>query len=561
MEILAHIFKLAAGIGLFVFAMHLLEEAIKNLSGRNFKLFLQRFTKNRVAAAASGAFVTAILQSSSMVSLMVLAFVGAGVFTMRTALAVILGANLGTTLSNWLLATVGFSVDIEWFAYPAICIGGVMQIMFGKRKTTRNISHFLFGFGLLFVALAFMKTAMEGQVKDFDFAQYNDMPLIIFLAIGFVITVIVQSSSVTAALALSALHAGAIQFAPAAAMVLGAELGTIIKLLISAIGGGPVKKRVALGNFLFNLILMVAAFAFLRPMLWVITDGLGISDPLIGLVMFSSMLNLLGIFIFLPFLDPISRFLERFFKGTESAAAAYIGQAIAAEPETALDLFRRETDYFIYNSMVFNLSQFEINTAFLATDPDFLRINESKKLNGKDSSERYEFLKELQGEIQAFYLVLRTKLDSGRDTAALNQLIAAVRSAMYATKCIKDIANNISNLNSSSKEIKFTFFRTHQAEIRELYTQLVAVLMQKDKDQYAQLHQLYHDIEGTYSTSLNEFYQNAMTATLEDVDLTTVISFNRELFTANKAMLMAVKDIVLDEKQADEFNAIPVYRT
>ena len=108
MEILNLIFKLAAGVGLFLFAMYLLEESLKNLSGRNFKLFLQRTTKNRVGAVAGGAVVTGVLQSSSMVSLMVLAFVGAGVFTMKNAMAIILGANLGTTLDSWLVATLGF---------------------------------------------------------------------------------------------------------------------------------------------------------------------------------------------------------------------------------------------------------------------------------------------------------------------------------------------------------------------------------------------------------------------------------------------------------------------
>jgi phosphate:Na+ symporter len=565
MDLLSHLFKLAAGIGLFLFAMYLLEESLKNLSGRKFKLFLQKITKNRYSAAAGGAIVTAILQSSSMVSLMVLAFVGAGVFTMRTALALILGANLGTTLSNWLVATVGFSMDIELIAYPAICIGGILLITLGKRKTTKYISYFLFGFGLLFVALSFMKTAMEGHVRDFDLTQYNALPLIVFLIIGFFVTVVVQSSSVTMALTLSALHAGAITFAPAAALVLGSELGTIIKLLIGAIGGGPVKKRVALGNFIFNLVLMTVAFALLRPIIWVIYETFGIRDPLIGLVMFSTMINLMGILIFLPFLDPFSKFLERFFKGESATAAAYIGQAIATEPETALDLFRRETHYFIYNSMLFNLNLFEIEPHFLAADPEFKRINAVKKLQAKDSGEQYDFLKELQGELQAFYLVLRTKIEAERSSVELVQLISAVRSAMYSTKCIKDIGNNISNLHGSSKEIKFAFFQTHQQETKDLYLHLSQILHEKANgiqvENYSHLQELYLQVENSYQNSLNEFYQNAMNASLEDVDMTTVINFNRELFTANKAILMAVKDLVLDEKEAQAFSNLPVYRT
>ncbi len=156
---------------MFLFAMYLIEESLKNLSGRNFKLLLQRTSKNKVGAVAGGAIVTGLLQSSSMVSLMVLAFVGAGVFTMKNAMAIILGANLGTTLDSWVVATLGFKVDIEIAAYPSIFIGGILLVLFGNRKTIKYISYFLLGFGLLFMGLAFMKTAMEAQVNEFDFSN------------------------------------------------------------------------------------------------------------------------------------------------------------------------------------------------------------------------------------------------------------------------------------------------------------------------------------------------------------------------------------------------------
>jgi phosphate:Na+ symporter len=180
MEIISSIFKLFAGVGLFLFAMYLLEESLKNLSGRNFKIFIQSTTKNKIGAVAGGAIVTAVLQSSSMVSLMVLAFVGAGVFTMKNALGIIFGANLGTTLDSWLVASLGFKVNIEAIAYPAVCIGGLLIVLFGKRKAFKYTAYFLFGFGLLFIGLSFMRIAMEAQVKVFDFSKYAEMSLGVF---------------------------------------------------------------------------------------------------------------------------------------------------------------------------------------------------------------------------------------------------------------------------------------------------------------------------------------------------------------------------------------------
>ncbi|MES2806947.1 MAG: Na/Pi symporter [Bacteroidota bacterium] len=560
METLNIILKLSAGVGLFLFAMYLVEESLKNLSGRNFKLFLQRITKNNIGAVAGGTIVTGILQSSSMVSLMVLAFVGAGVFTMKNAMAIILGANLGTTLASWLVATLGFKTNIEVIAYPAVCLGGFLLILLGNRKTIKYVSYFLLGFGLMFIGLSFMKTAMETQVHYFDFSQYASKPLVIFLIIGFLITLVVQSSSVTMALTLSALNAGAIGFPMAAAIVLGSETGTIIKIVLSAIGGNASKKRVALGNLLFNIFITAIAFILLRPILLLITDIIKIKDPLIGLVTFSSLINLLAIVLFLPVLDLFTSFLERFFKNTDGSTAAFISHASIAEPETALDLFRRETRYFIHNSMLFNLELFKIQTHELDQEINYTEINDKRNFDSKTTEEKYEFLKQLQGELQAFYLKLRAKLNSD-ENSELNQLISAVRSSMHAVKSIKDIGSNITNLSSSSKEIKYQFFLHHKKETQELYMKLNTFLNTDKKSGFEELKTQFDTIQKNYTSALNTFYTEAQLAPIEDIDITTVINFNRELFTSNKAMLMAVKDILLDEKQAQNFNEIPIYKT
>ena len=560
MENLNSIFKLAAGIGLFLFAMYLIEEALKNLSGRTFKLFLQRVTKNNIGAVAGGTIVTAILQSSSMVSFMVLAFVGAGVFTMKNAMAIILGANLGTTLASWLVATLGFKTNIEIIAFPVVCVGGFLLILFGNRKKIKYLSYFLLGFGLLFIGLSFMKTAMEAQVEHFDISEYAAMPKIIFLLLGFVITMVIQSSSVTMALTLSALNAGVVDFPTAAAIVLGSETGTTIKIVLGAIGGNASKKRVALGNILFNIILTIIAFILLKPILLLITDVFNIKDSLIGLVTFSSLINLLAILIFLPTLDLYAKFLERFFKDSDGSTAAFIGHASINEPETALDLFRRETKYFIHNSMLFNLELFKINTTSLEKNTDYKDINEKRNFFSKTEEEKYEFLKQLQGELQAFYLALRTKLEGEKQTE-LNQLISAVRSSMHSVKSVKDIGTNITNLRHSSKEIKYNFFIHHRKETENLYLQLNAYLSEDKKASFEELQTIFDSIQNNYSTALNDFYAEAQQAPIENLDITTIINFNRELFTSNKAMLMAVKEIVLDEKQAEFFNEIPKYKT
>ncbi len=560
METFNHILKLLAGIGLFLFAMYLLEESIKNLSGRTFKRFLQRITKNRISAAAGGAIVTGILQSSSMVSFMVLAFVGAGVFTMRNAMAIILGANLGTTLDSWVVATLGFNTNIEVVAYPAVCLGGIFLIFLGQHKFFKYLSFFLFGFGMLFVGLSFMKTAMATQVGLFDFSEYAHMPLIVFILIGFIITVLVQSSSVTMALTLSALHVGALNLAFAAAIILGSQTGTTIKIILGAIGGNASKKRIVLGNFLFNVFITIFAYLLLNPLLQLITEVMNIKNPLIELVTFASIINFFSVAIFLPFLNHFTSFLERFFKKDSEALTAFLHHASVNEPVTALELFRKESFHFIHLTILHNSELLKISTSGFNMQEEFESSKSNEKFKAKSREEKYNLLKELQGELQSFYLAIRPKLQSEQISEG-KQLISSVRSAMHSAKSIKDIGTNIFNLSHSSKDIKYNFFIQHKEETESLYLQLDKIITGNQQLSFEVLHGIFDKIQNTYIKTLNDFYVDAQNAPIEKIDITTMINFNRELFTSNKAMVMAVKDFLLPEKEAEEFNEIAVYKT
>lgn len=560
MVLLGNLLKLSAGIGLFLFAMYLIEESLKNLSGRNFKLFLQKITKSKLGSILGGAIVTGVLQSSSMVSLMVLSFVGAGIITMRNALAVILGANFGTTFDSWIVATLGFKFNIDIISYPIIFTGGLLIVLLGSKKNIKYYSFFLIGFGLLFIGLSFMKTSMAAQVASFDFSQYENTSLSLFLIIGFVITLLVQSSSLTMAITLSALYAGAISFPASAAIVLGSETGTTIKLLLSAIGGTASKKRVVLGNFIFNISTTIIIFLFIQSILDFIINLLGISDPLIGLVTFSTLVNLIGIIIFLPFLNQFSNLLERFFKKSDQSLLAYLNNAQDEETITAIDLFKKETEYFIYNSFKYNTEQFEIDSSKFLFNTEFDIINKNRKFLLKDSDEKYEILKQQQGELQAFYMKLRLKLDASQ-YAVLSQLISSVRSSMHAVKSIKDIRTDINNLRKSSKNYKYDFFIRHKNETEALYIKLNDLINQDSSISFESLKIIYEEILNNYTAALNIFYKTAIDAAIEDIDIAMIINLNRELFTANKAMLMAIKDFVLGEKQSEEFNEITVYKT
>jgi phosphate:Na+ symporter len=234
--------KLLAGLGMFLYGMFHLEDTLKQFEGRSFKLYLQKHTKNKLSAIFSGTVVTAILQSSSIVNLMVLSFVGAGMLPMENALSVALGANVGGTFNSWLVALFGFKVDVGTLTYPIIGIAGLALIIFKNKKNLYQISRFCMGFGLLFMGLDFMKDSMDAAVNSFDFAPYLNYPRIVFVLIGFVITALIQTSAATIVIVLSALYAHIIPIETAVAIVLGAELGTTMKIVIGSIGGVAAKK-------------------------------------------------------------------------------------------------------------------------------------------------------------------------------------------------------------------------------------------------------------------------------------------------------------------------------
>ena len=228
------IWRFLAGIGFFIYGMGQLEKVLKNASGRSLKLFISRNTQSLFKAIAIGTIVTGLAQSSSVVSLIVLAFVEAGVITFRNALGLILGANLGTTLSNWIVATIGFKTNVTNFALPFVAVGAIAMFLFEKKQKIYNIFSILFSIGILFLGLGFMKESAEIVATKVDLSLYTNHGILFYILFGFVLTAIIQASSATIAITLTALYTNILDFPSAIAIVIGSEVGTTIKILLWA---------------------------------------------------------------------------------------------------------------------------------------------------------------------------------------------------------------------------------------------------------------------------------------------------------------------------------------
>jgi len=265
------IWKLIAGLGIFIIGMYMLEDAIKILSGKAFRRIIRLYTNGRFRSIGSGTLVTAILQSSSAASLMVLAFVGAGVMSMENAIGVIMGSNIGTTLTVWIVAIVGFKMKIESFALPFIGLGGIGLIFCDQAEKPFQFCRLLIGFGFLFLGLDYMKGSVESIGQSFDLSMVPDYGLWFYLVIGTLLTAVMQASAASIAVVLTALHSGLITFDIGVAMVIGANVGTTITVILGSLGGIPAKKRVAFSHLAFNVMTAIVAFIGIRGLVWFIS--------------------------------------------------------------------------------------------------------------------------------------------------------------------------------------------------------------------------------------------------------------------------------------------------
>lgn len=544
------IWKMLAGLAIFLLGMRFLEEGLHRLAGRSFKLFLRKQTSGTIKGIAGGAVVTAVLQSSSIVNLLVLAFAGAGVIQMQNALAISMGANLGTTFSSWIVATIGFKFNIASFALPIAGISGITLMLSNKEGKLYQWCKLLLGFGFLFMGLDYIKTGIEGYVQQADLGALNAQPPVVFLLIGLLITSLVQSSSATVAIVLSALYANAIDLLSAMAIVLGAEIGTTIKLMIASVNGIAIKKRIALGNLLFNLINTMIIFIFLYPIHRVITHFAGTNDELMALVFFQSLVNVIGIILFYPFLNVVSKFLNKQFTHNKDEDLLLLKMPLT-DTDLALETLKKQTRHFIFLSLHF------AKTAFKAGGEEDEKMF-SKTFLKKPLKEKYDHIKTIHGEIHQFSIRLQNAASLKKDLERTDQVIACARNCMYAAKSIRDALQDIEQLQNSSNDTKYNFYLATREKVIRFASQIQKLMEQQDTEKsFEALTRIFKETQQGYTVSIQELYKEGVAKSVNQVEISTLINFNREMYTAFKSFLFAIKDHLLTPDKAGYFEDLP----
>ena len=371
------IFSLLGALGMFLYGMNLMSSGLQKAAGDRLRGFLSAMTSNPFKRVMTGVGITALIQSSSATTVMVVSFVNAGLLTLVQAIGVIMGANIGTTITAWMVSLLGFKADISILAVPMMLLGFLFSN--SKKGQHKNIGELIVGFALLFLGLSFMKESVPDlrqtpQVLEFvtQWSGYGFWSTLIFLGVGTVLTLILQSSSATMAITLIMLSMGWIPFQMGCAMVLGENIGTTITANIAASVGNPSAKRAALSHTIFNVFGVIWALIFFKPFLslvGMIIESLGLPNPaapgfavtspdgpdgtavLYGLSMLHTLFNLINTIILVWFTGLIAKIVTALVKEPENKEGnafrlKYIEAGHLATPELATEQAFKEIIHF-----------------------------------------------------------------------------------------------------------------------------------------------------------------------------------------------------------------------
>lgn len=312
--------KLLGSLALFLYGMKIMSEGLQKFAGDRLRKILTAMTTNRVTGVLTGVLITALIQSSSATTVMVVSFVNAGLLELSQSIGVIMGANIGTTVTAWIISALGFKIDIAAFALPLLAIG--IPLMFSQRSTRKSVGEFIFGFSFLFMGLSFLQRNAPDLQQNPDmlaFVQnYADMGIastLLFVLIGTVLTILVQASAATMAITLIMCANGWISFELGAALVLGENIGTTITANLAALTGNTQARRAALAHLVFNVFGVIWVICLFRPFTagvsWFVENMMGVTNPEVAvpfkLSAFHTAFNICNVLLLIWFVRVIER--------------------------------------------------------------------------------------------------------------------------------------------------------------------------------------------------------------------------------------------------------------
>ena len=453
--------RLIGSLGLFLYGMKIMSEGLQTFAGDSLRRILTAMTTNRVTGVLTGVLITALIQSSSATTVMVVSFVNAGLLTLTQSIGVIMGANIGTTVTAWLISALGFKVDIAAFSLPLLAFG--IPLLFSGKSSRKSVGEFIFGFSFLFMGLQALKANapdLGANPEMLAFVQnYADMgffSIILFLFIGAILTLIVQASAATMAITLIMCANGWIDYQLGVALVLGENIGTTITANLAALTGNTQARRAALAHLAFNIFgviwVLILFYPFTNAVSWFVTNVMRISDPSVAvsfkLAAFHTAFNISNTFVMIWFVGLIEKTVCFLIKGKkdedEEYRLRYITGGMLSTAELSILQARKEITLFAERTgrmldMVKALFYEKNEDAFLKT---YSRV------------EKYESISDRMEIEIANYL---TCVAEGRLSSEGKEEIRIMLRAVSEIESIADSCNNMARSIKRRNEFKSIF--------------------------------------------------------------------------------------------------------
>jgi len=355
---------IVAGIAIFLIGMVFMEDGFKLFSGGILEKVLEKSTKTVPKAISTGFIATAIVQSSSLLTIIVISFLSAELISLSGAIGVIFGSNIGTTTTAWIVSSFGVKIKIAHYAMPMLIFGVIFR--FNTNKSYQGFGNVLVGLGFVFLGIGYMKEGFESLKAGLDLAQFaidGYLGVLVYIVIGAIATVVIQSSSATMALIITALATGQIEYTNALALAIGANIGTTVTAIIGSLSSNANGKRLAVAHFIFNIVTGFIAIVFLYQLADIVDIlsvyiGINDTDYAMKLALFHTIFNVIGVLVVSPFTAKLVVFLKGLFQEElqDIQRAKYLDKIVSSVPEAAIKSLQKEVSH-LYDDMTDALIQ------------------------------------------------------------------------------------------------------------------------------------------------------------------------------------------------------------
>lgn len=454
--------KLIGSLGVFLFGMKMMSEALQKVAGDKMRHFLAAMTSNRVKGVITGLIITTIIQSSSATTVMVVSFVNAGLLNLVESIGVIMGANIGTTFTAWLISILGFKISMAELSLPMI--GLCLPLLFSGKRSRKSWGELIIGFGLLFIGLEFLKNSMpdlKSNPEMLTFLQnYTDMgyaSYFLFMMIGTVLTILIQSSSATMALTLVMCANGWISFEIAASMVLGENIGTTITANLAAMVANTTAKRAALAHLIFNVfgvLWVLSIFPLFLKGIEHFSVALGIGDPMVNteavpmaLSLFHTTFNVMNVLILIWFTRLLAKLVTKIVPMKENPEDTFtlkhIKLGLLSTPDASI--FQAKQEISLYGKNTRDMYQ---------------RVIECLEIPEKEFEKKFEHLVKMEDEsdnIEVEIADYLTKVSESKLSTQNTQRIKAMFKIVSEIESIADSSLNVAKAINRRNEQKVIF--------------------------------------------------------------------------------------------------------